>query len=119
MTGALSYEALAERLVATGIVTDPWLEGRPRFRVEPARLARPRVEAMYRAAEALAAAFHELALLCAREEALLEGLALTPAQRAMWLASAPRWHGIARADVFETADGRLQICELNSDTPTG
>src|SRR5207302_6897938 len=28
------------------------------------------------------------------------------------------WHGIARADVFET-EGGLQICELNCDTPSG
>src|SRR6185437_5912244 len=31
------------------------------------------------------------------------------------------WHGIARADVFATADADhpLQICELNVDTPSG
>jgi glutathionylspermidine synthase len=28
------------------------------------------------------------------------------------------WHGLARADVFLTADG-TRICELNSDTPSG
>ena len=36
----------------------------------------------------------------------------------MWLASAPVWHGIARADVFVTDEG-LAFAELNCDTPTG
>ena len=36
----------------------------------------------------------------------------------MWRMSAPHWHGIARADVFLTAAGP-QVCELNSDTPSG
>jgi glutathionylspermidine synthase len=36
----------------------------------------------------------------------------------MWEASGAGWHGIARADVFLTANGP-QICELNCDTPSG
>jgi hypothetical protein len=36
----------------------------------------------------------------------------------MWLASGGAWHGIARADVFETDDGP-RVCELNCDTPSG
>jgi len=39
-------------------------------------------------------------------------------QQALWCASAPHWHGIARADVFFTDAGPM-ICELNCDTPTG
>jgi len=36
----------------------------------------------------------------------------------MWDAARPLWHGIARADVFVTAEGHA-ITELNCDTPTG
>jgi glutathionylspermidine synthase len=36
----------------------------------------------------------------------------------MWASSAPHWHGVARADFFETDQGLL-ACELNCDTPTG
>jgi glutathionylspermidine synthase len=36
----------------------------------------------------------------------------------MWFASEPHWHGIARADLFMTAEGPV-MAELNCDTPTG
>jgi hypothetical protein len=53
------------------------------------------------------------------EPRLLEDvLGLTPFQRMMWAASAPAWHGLARADVFFTEDG-VAVAELNCDTPTG
>ena len=59
-TPPLTYEALAEQLVRTGLVTDPWLEGAPRFRSEPLLMPRERKAALYRAAEGVAAAYHEL-----------------------------------------------------------
>ena len=74
---------------------------------------------MYRAAESIAEVYNELCLIVADEPELLDSFfALSPYQKAMWLASQPLWHGIARADVFVTAEG-LQIAELNCDTPTG
>jgi glutathionylspermidine synthase len=39
-------------------------------------------------------------------------------QKAMFAASFPMWHGLARADLFVTDDG-LAMTELNCDTPTG
>ncbi|HEX8704614.1 MAG TPA: glutathionylspermidine synthase family protein [Myxococcaceae bacterium] len=117
---ALTYEVLAERLLATGIVTDPWLAGTPRFRTEPLLLPRERQRQLYRAAEDVAAVYHELSMACAATPELLESFfALTPFQRLMWQVSQPFWHGIARADVFFTREGELAVCELNSDTPTG
>jgi glutathionylspermidine synthase len=116
----LTYEALAERLVRTGLVTDPWLAGAPRFRAEPLLVPRERQVALYRAAEQVAAVYHELSLACAATPEVLDGFfCLTPWQKLMWNASQPFWHGIARADVFVTQDGGLAVCELNSDTPTG
>lgn len=117
---SLSYAVLAERLLATGIVTDPWLSGTPRFRAEPLLLPRERQLQLYRAAEDVAAAYHELSLACTASPEVVESFfGLTPFQRLMWQASQPFWHGIARADVFVTKDGGLAVCELNSDTPTG
>jgi hypothetical protein len=121
----IEYAALAARLVATGIIPDPWIEGRPRFRLQPVMLPRETAAALARAAEDLAAVFQELALLCAAEPALVtDVLGLTPFQRLMWDAAAPLWHGIARADVFLTGEGAGEasgpvICEINSDTPSG
>lgn len=116
---SVGYEAFAERLACSGVLSDPWLEGRPRFRAEPVVVDEAGREALYRAAEAVTAVYDEVGRLCASEPALLDTfLALTPYQKLLWEASRPLWHGIARADVFRTAEG-LRVCELNCDTPTG
>jgi glutathionylspermidine synthase len=113
------FSAFAARVVAEGTLTDPWLDGAPRLRERPLFVSRERFAALGRASEALAAAYNDGALLVADEPALAERfLGLSPAQRAMWLAEAPRWHGLARADVFSTREG-LAFTEINSDTPTG
>jgi hypothetical protein len=118
-----SYQTLASELLATGIVSDPWLEGRPRFAVDPLLLGAAAAARFCRAAEAVAAAYDEAARLLVSDPWLVEQFfpALTPFQHLMWSASCGAWHGIARADVFATddADHPLQICELNVDTPSG
>lgn len=115
----MSYDELARRIVASGILSDPWIDGQPRFRGEPLVLDAARARELYVAAEEVAAVYNELCLLVADEPSLLDDFfALTPFQKAMWLASQPHWHGIARADVFVTADG-LAFTEINCDTPTG
>ena len=114
-----SYAALARELQATGLISDPWLRGAPRFEERPRVLERAEWTAAVACAEAVAAAYDELVRLCAAEPALLESFfAMTPAQRAMFRASAPLWHGVARADVFFTERGPV-CCELNCDTPSG
>src|SRR5262245_42911951 len=116
-----SYRALADELLATGIVSDPWLEGRPRFAVEPLILRAAEANRYARAAEAIAAAWDEAARLLVADPWLIEQFfpALTPFQHLMWSAAGGAWHGIARADVFTTDDDGVQICELNCDTPSG
>ena len=118
-----AYQDLATALLKTGIVSDPWLDGRPRFAVDPLVLAAGEAAAYSRAAEAVAAAYDEAARLCVADPWLVEQFfpALTPFQHLMWSASGGAWHGIARADVFATDDAAhpLQICELNVDTPSG
>lgn len=114
-----TYEAFARRITASGIVTDPWLAGEPRFREEPVIVGAGEAREMYRVAERVAEVYDELCSMVADEPELCDSFfGLTPYQKAMWLASQPLWHAIARADVFVTDEG-LQIAELNCDTPTG
>ena len=113
------YAAFAARLTASGVISDPWFEGQPRFQQFPLVLRVAEQAALYRAAEEMAAAWNELCLFCAADPGLVSGfLGMTAVQQALWRASAPHWHGIARADVFLTDTGPM-ICELNCDTPTG
>jgi glutathionylspermidine synthase len=113
------YDAFARRIIASGIVSDPWLDGAPRFRAEPLVVSARLERDLRRAAEAVAAVYNELCLLVADEPRFLDDFfMMTPFQKAMWAASEPLWHGIARADVFVTDEG-LAFTEINCDTPTG
>src|SRR3954468_21697879 len=119
IAGEAAYAAFAARIRAGGGISDPWLEGRPRFHPDPVVLAAAERAALSRAAEEMAAAWNELCLLCAAQPELVSGfLGLSEVQQALWLSSAPHWHGVARADLFLTAEGP-RICELNCDTPSG
>ncbi|MDB4936564.1 MAG: glutathionylspermidine synthase [Labilithrix sp.] len=114
-----AYEAFARRISASGIVTDPWVFGEPRFREEPVIVPSAQAREMYRVAESVAEVYNELCLMVADEPDVLDSFfGLSPYQKAMWMASQPLWHVLARADVFVTDEG-LQIAELNCDTPTG
>lgn len=115
----MSYESFATRVIESGVLTDPWVEGRPRFRPEPILLSQAEQRQLYRAAEDTAAVYDELCRIVSDTPSLLDSFfCLTPCQKAMWLASQPAWHGIARADLFMTAEGPV-LAELNCDTPTG
>lgn len=114
-----SYDELADALMASGLISDPWIDGRPRFRAEPVFITAQEQRALYDAAEQFASVIDEACRMCDADEALIdEFLKLSPFQKLMWTASQPMWHGLARADVFMTARGPV-VCELNSDTPTG
>ena len=112
------YLEHASLLKATGLIMDPWIDGTPRFRQAPLSLRRSQWQALKNASEAVCLAYEAVVRRVLAEPALLDRLGLTPHQRLMWAASAPMWHGVARADAFLTDDG-IAICELNSDTPTG
>jgi len=116
---AHGYVRFAERVRGEGLVSDPWLGGKPRFATRPLLLPARDFRAIRRAAEAMAAAHDEMVHLAWRDPALCDRyFTLGPAARALWHCAAPRWHGIARADVFLTERGPV-LCELNSDTPSG
>ncbi|MBX3226161.1 MAG: glutathionylspermidine synthase family protein [Labilithrix sp.] len=113
------YDAFARRIITSGVLSDPWIAGQPRFRQEPYVVSASFQQELYRAAEEVAAVYNELCLIVADEPRFLDDFfGLTPYQKAMWQASQPHWHGIARADVFLTDDG-LAFTEINCDTPTG
>jgi glutathionylspermidine synthase len=107
-------------LYATGILSDPWLGGKERFRLQPTLLSQPQAERLRTAAERVGLIYHELSEIVIRRPELLDQFFnLTPWQKAMWFASEGRWHGIARVDLFICADGHIRACEMNSDTPSG
>ncbi len=114
-----NYNAFAEALQATCRISDPWIEGKPRFRLEPMLLTKAIYANLSEAAERIGALYNELCTLVLAEPSLLDFFDLTPYQRLMWLASGGLWHGIARLDLFLLPDGRVQMCEMNSDTPSG
>ena len=116
---AAAYARFAERVRDEGLLSDPWLDGQPRFATTPVMLAEHDWQAVARAAEAMAQVHDELVRLVVRDGGLFESyFKLGPVGKAMWECAAPRWHGIARADMFLTANGPA-FCELNSDTPSG
>jgi glutathionylspermidine synthase len=113
------YDAFAQRVIADGIILDPWIDGEPRLSAEPLVITAAEARALLKVGEDVAALYQEACQLVAEDEDLLDHFfALSPAQKLMWNASRPLWHGIARADVFATAEGYV-ITELNCDTPTG
>jgi glutathionylspermidine synthase len=116
---AVDYDVFARRVLASGIVTDPWIDGVPRFRADPIVLGARLARELYQASEEVAAVYNELCLIVADTPRLLDDFfMMTPVQKAIWTASRPHWHGIARADVFVTDEG-LAFTEINCDTPTG
>jgi glutathionylspermidine synthase len=112
------YDAFAREVKKSGIITDPWIDGKPRLREEPIVLEKKRARELAKVAEDVAAVYDEMARLVFDAPELADFFSLTPFQIAMWRSSAPLWHGMARADVFETNEGPT-IAELNCDTPTG
>lgn len=113
------YQTFAKRLTESGLITDPWVEGMPRFEEAPVIIDMTRAAILAEAGRAIAELYDEAVQLVADDLSLLESFfAMTPVQAAMFEASKPLWHGIARADVFFTDDG-IAVAELNCDTPTG
>jgi glutathionylspermidine synthase len=114
-----AYDAFARRVVASGVLLDPWIGGEPRLSPETLVLDAERWRALQRVGEDVAELYDEACRLVDEDEELVGGFfGLTPAQKLMWDSSRPLWHGLARADVFETSEGWV-ITELNCDTPTG
>lgn len=116
----LAYGEFARMLYATNTLSDPWLRGKERFRLQPVVLSQSQADQLSIAAERVGALFNEVSeIVLDQPELLDEFFVLTPFQKAMWLAAEGRWHGIARVDLFICTDGVIRACEMNSDTPSG
>ncbi|HNL27292.1 MAG TPA: hypothetical protein PKO47_10925, partial [bacterium] len=114
------YFDFAKKITDSHILTDPWIDGDPRFSDEPVILGAGTYALMQKAAEHIGALYDELVRIILREPHWLDDyFHLTPHQKMLWFASGGRWHGMARLDMFLCTDGRLQVCEMNSDTPSG
>lgn len=119
-TSLPDYGEFARMLYATCIISDPWLGGRERFRLQGVTLTAEQAARLNEAAERVGYLHHEVAEIVRAQPSLLEEFyELTPYQKAMWLESEGRWHGIARVDLFLCSDGQIRSCEMNSDTPSG
>jgi len=114
------YAPFAARLQQELGYAAPWVDGRPAVRSSPIVVSASLWAELRRAAEAMAGAFDEVVRRLVAEPELFEvWMQPTPHQRLMWLASGGLWHGFARIDLFLCMDGRVQMAELNADTPTG
>lgn len=107
-------------LTNAGIIDDPWLDGCERLTLDPVVIDADRAAALAEAACALALMLDEAVQAATCDEGLLRLLGLDDSLIDIARLDAPRWLGLARADVFEVDDHPVpQVCELNSDTPTG
>lgn len=119
-TTSLDYTTFAQQVIDTRIISDPWVEGKERFRLEPEVLTPERYDRFCRAIEGVGLAYDEMIRLLQAEPDLVDRhFHLTAWQRVMWTAAAGEWHGMARGDAFVLNDGSIRICELNADTPSG
>jgi glutathionylspermidine synthase len=114
------YAEFARELVEGCIISDPWIEGKERFRLEPVQLSQETWRRLSEAAEAIGRLYDELSVILWKNPTFLDDyFHLTPFQKLMWLSSGGEWHGIARLDLFILPDGSVRTCEMNSDTPSG
>lgn len=114
------YEELAETLVGNCTIFEPWVYGVPRFHGGALVLSQDAHRRLYEAARRIGALYQQLAEIIWAEPELLDSFyALSPWQKYIWLSSGGVWHGFARLDAFLCDGGRVQICEINADTPTG
>jgi glutathionylspermidine synthase len=114
------YADFARAIYETGVISDPWFDGTERFGMRGIVLERAEARALLEAAERVTYLHQELIeILLETPQLLTRFYQLTPYQQMMWEAAGGLWHGMARADLFICADGRVRCCELNSDTPSG
>ncbi|HWS99193.1 MAG TPA: glutathionylspermidine synthase family protein [Pyrinomonadaceae bacterium] len=114
------YASFARAVYETGVISDPWFDGRERFGLRGVVLGRERARQLLEAAERVTYLHQELVEILLENPSLVaEFYQLTPWQQLMWETAGGLWHGMARADLFVCEDRKIRCCELNSDTPSG
>ena len=109
-------------LIDTLHITTPAWHGAttPRFRGDLHVMSQEHWQELTHAGEALLEVLDELfQRLQAQPEWLERHFSMPPSWVHMSTGGAQWWNLFARLDVFHTVDGRWQICEINSDTPSG
>ncbi len=115
-----TYSLLHNRLTASHIITDSWVDGRERFDTVPHILPYDEFQSLCVAAERIGEAMNEATKYIWSDPELLDSyFMLTASQKRMWFSSDGCWHVIARLDLFLLADGTIRVCEINADTPSG
>jgi glutathionylspermidine synthase len=116
----IDYSKLANSLYSGGIISDAWIDGRERFFCDFVELSAVERAELFQAGERVAYIYNEFMKIAKNNpDYIKDYFALTPFQEYMLKAADYRWHLIARVDLFFTADGKIQMCEMNSDTPSG
>lgn len=116
----IEYSKFAEELYNGCIFTDAWVDGKERFSMDYLLLQQKELDKFYKASEQIGYLFYEFTKVISQNPELIdEYFHLTPYQKAMWMYSGGEWHGIARLDLFLLENGAIQMCEMNSDTPSG
>ncbi|HEY0375443.1 MAG TPA: hypothetical protein VGC87_00635 [Pyrinomonadaceae bacterium] len=114
------YASFARAVYETGVISDPWFDGRERFGLRGVVLTRGLARQLMEAAERVTYLHQELVEILLENPSLVaEFYQLTPWQQLMWETAGGLWHGMARADLFVCEDQTVRCCELNSDTPSG
>ncbi|HKQ52483.1 MAG TPA: hypothetical protein VJT74_08950, partial [Pyrinomonadaceae bacterium] len=114
------YATFARAIYETGVISDPWFDGRERFGLAPVVLGRSQARELLETAERVTYLHQELVEILLENRSLVADFyQLTPWQQLMWESAGGQWHGMARADLFVCEDGSIRCCELNSDTPSG
>ncbi len=114
------YDGFAHRLLAACDLWGPWIEGEPRFWAAPAIFSKALEGRLHDAAAQTGRLYQALVDIVWDEPHLLDSFfAMTPVQKRMWHASGGLWHTFARFDCFMCEGNRIQICEINADTPSG
>ena len=94
--GYTDYAAFARAVYETGVLSDPWFDGRERFGMRGVVLSVQQAQALAVTAERVAYVHQELVEILLDSPALLAELFhLTPCQQAMWEAAGGPWHGMA------------------------
>lgn len=116
-----SHQEICAAVDALHITTSAWHgAGKPRFRGDLHQMSAEHWLELQQAGEGLLAVMDELFRLLRREPKWLESyFSMPPSWIDMSLGGPDWWNLFARLDVFPTVDGRWQICEINSDTPSG
>jgi glutathionylspermidine synthase len=116
----MNYSEFADWIYKSGVLSDPWIDGEPRFNLQPCIIRNDLYNKLNKSAELIGELYDEFSEIVINNPKFLDDyFHLTEIQKLMWIESGGLWHGISRLDLFELEDNSIKMCEMNSDTPSG